>query len=383
VRGIFKIVGLVALSVLLMGASCGNPPPVDCSQLALAVYAADESGNQQLMQASRLAYSAAGCGTIPMPAPEPTPDPTPEPTPEPEPPVEPPLTPDGERPCAPPEIVFECWNKPPGGSWEWIGPDPSPPPVDPPTPGCDPPGPVPNKWDEPALVAVDDRDPDFLDEVLAATTKLGDRSHCRVRDNLDSVAAQLALDLNTLDIIRGREAVFILRADGLWEENHTVAFGTSTWANSGRGKYMGSHRYDGPPPSDDPCPNPPPDPNKMMFALHHKGDSTYKTESQPEFCASVGYCCMPGTGDPENTCGTPTCIPRGGCPVWGDGHPDRPACEAKLIGVQRWWCNGIELEACGATRNPNCIRSNPAQAICTGRVKTCTADLTTCNEADW
>ena len=60
-----------------------------------------------------------------------------EPTPPP--PVEPPppppvVTPDGERACAPPEIIYECWNKPPGEGWSWIGPAPvePPPPVTPP-----------------------------------------------------------------------------------------------------------------------------------------------------------------------------------------------------------------------------------------------------------
>lgn len=117
-----------------------------------------------------------------------------------------------------------------------------------------------------------------------------------------------------------------------------------------------------PPPSGD-CPEPHPDMSKMKFTSKEMGshlDTTVITVGQPAYCASIGYCCMPGTGTPPNTCGSPGCIPRGGCPMRGDGHPDRAVCEAELCN-QKWLCNGQPTEG---------WRGNPAQTDCRGHYKT-------------
>jgi hypothetical protein len=124
-----------------------------------------------------------------------------------------------------------------------------------------------------------------------------------------------------------------------------------------------------PPPEPEPdCPLPHPDMNKMKFNAHEKGnhlDTTLTTVGQPEYCESIGFCCMPGTGG----CGEDSCIPRGGCPVRPECGPevpadaichDRFACEQELCG-QKWECNGAPMEG---------WRGNPAQTNCKGHYKT-------------
>jgi len=126
-----------------------------------------------------------------------------------------------------------------------------------------------------------------------------------------------------------------------------------------------------PPPPPQDCPPPHPDLTRMKFQKHEKGshlDTTWITVGQPNFCAKIGYCCMPGTGSPPNTCGSPGCIPRGGCPVRGDGNPIRPKCEAELCN-QKWTCNGQAWPP---------YRGNPAQTDCRGHYKTwCSASGST------
>jgi hypothetical protein len=112
-------------------------------------------------------------------------------------------------------------------------------------------------------------------------------------------------------------------------------------------------------PPSDVCPDPPPDMDSMKFTKHEKGDhldTTLTTVGQPEFCESIGYCCMPTTGP----CGAPGCVPRGGCPVWGDSHPDRTACEKELCD-QKWECNGEPYPP---------YRGNQAQTDCRGHYRT-------------
>jgi hypothetical protein len=130
-----------------------------------------------------------------------------------------------------------------------------------------------------------------------------------------------------------------------------------------------------PPPPSGECPLPHPDVNRMKFTSSEKGshlDTTWITVGQPEFCASIGYCCMPGTGTPPNTCDSPGCIPRGGCPVRGDGSPIRPVCEAELCN-QKWECNGQPYPP---------YRGNPAQTDCRGRYKTYCTNAPTVLEGD-
>jgi len=120
-----------------------------------------------------------------------------------------------------------------------------------------------------------------------------------------------------------------------------------------------------PPPVDPPsdvCPNPPPNMDRMKFTKKESGnhmDTTLITIYQPDFCASIGYCCMPNTGV-DNQCGSPGCTPRGGCPVLGDGHPDRAACEMELCN-QKWTCNGEPYPG---------WRGNVAQTDCRGHYVT-------------
>lgn len=160
-----------------------------------------------------------------------------------------------------------------------------------------------------------------------------------------------------------------------WESYHVYNFGGSkvVWSpNAARPSYTIDPKWcDQPPPPVSDCPIP--DSCGAKFSLGpHQGviDSTYTVTSCCDYCASIGM-------------GEYNGQPRCGCPVLPEGHPDRPKLERACIGIQRWWCNGIELERCGATRNPNCITANPAQAICSGRVRTCTADLSTCSEGDF
>jgi len=115
-----------------------------------------------------------------------------------------------------------------------------------------------------------------------------------------------------------------------------------------------------PPPSGD-CPAPHPDLDGMQFKCReHNGilDCTWVTVNQVDFCGSVGYCCMPNSG--TNDCDDPACIRRGGCPVRGDGDPERAACEAELCD-QKWKCNGAPFPP---------YNGNPAQSNCRGHWET-------------
>jgi len=125
-----------------------------------------------------------------------------------------------------------------------------------------------------------------------------------------------------------------------------------------------------PPPTGD-CPAPHPDLTRMKFNTAEKGnhlDTTWTTNYQPDFCGTIGFCCMPGTGV-DNVCGSPGCVPRGGCPVRPECGPDVPpdaichdrmACEAELCD-QKWTCNGEPYPG---------WRGNPAQTDCRGHWKT-------------
>lgn len=115
-----------------------------------------------------------------------------------------------------------------------------------------------------------------------------------------------------------------------------------------------------PPPTQE-CTEPYPDMGSMKFQYAEKGshlDTTLVTVNQPGFCASIGYCCMPGTGG--NVCGAPGCVPRGGCPVRPDGSPLRPVCETELCN-QKWECNGAPSTG---------WKGNSAQTNCKGHYKT-------------
>ena len=173
---------------------------------------------------------------------------------------------------------------------------------------------------------------------------------------------------------------------GTWESYHIYNYGGSkvVWSpNAARPAYTidPSHCVSSPGPQPTPTPPPPgecpqPHPNvaKTQFKSAEKVshlDTTWITVGQPDFCASIGYCCMPGTGV-NNECGSPGCIPRGGCPVRGDGSPLRPVCEAELCD-QKWECNGEPVDG---------WRGNSAQTDCRGHWKTYCANAPTVAEGD-
>ena len=109
-----------------------------------------------------------------------------------------------------------------------------PPPVPPPPPGC---------VNEPNLIATTCFSEQFRKEVKKATDTLGDLTGGDPQKNLGKVAEQLRVQMPGRCVIAGIEAVFIVRDDGKYEENHTVFFGNGGWTNSGYGKYIGCH-YD-------------------------------------------------------------------------------------------------------------------------------------------
>jgi hypothetical protein len=131
------------------------------------------------------------------------------------------------------------------------------------------------------------------------------------------------------------------------------------------------------PPPTGQCPQPHPDMSRMKFTSHERGnhlDTTLTTVGQPEFCASIGFCCTPGS--PSNDCDDPQCVPRGGCPVRPECGPsdppdaichDRALCEAELCD-QQWTCNGEPRPG---------WRGNQAQTDCEGHYKTWCANAPT------
>jgi hypothetical protein len=171
--------------------------------------------------------------------------------------------------------------------------------------------------------------------------------------------------------------------EGWWESYHIYNYGGGkvVWSpGAARPAYKIDPKWcptdcggTTPPPTEpEECPQPHPDMAKMKFnASEHNGilDTTLTTVGQPAYCASIGFCCMPGTGTPPNTCDSPGCTPRGGCPVRPECAPDSPpdaichdraACEEFLCD-QKWECNGQPAEG---------WRGNPAQSNCRGHWKT-------------
>lgn len=218
-------------------------------------------------------------------------------------------------------------------------------------------------------MVVDNRPPDYHGEVFKATTYLGPMPGSTPSEKLDAVAEQLRKQLGQC-VIRGIEAVFIIRDDGLWEENHTVSFGNAGWTNSGRGKYIGSHSSGPVPTGLLPDPRKWDEHAKYNLTKHNgKWDRTLLLTRVLPYCEAIGMGVFNG-------------LPRASCPVRPEGHKHREWWEREVYGSY-WECNGIPLEPCGATRNPNCVTNNPAQAHCIGHVKTCDASKRICAEGDW
>ena len=200
--------------------------------------------------------------------------------------------------------------------------------------------------------------------VKQATIALGDLTGNPPQENLKVLAAEITEQTGRKCIFAGVEAIFLLRPDGKYEENHAVYFGDGGWTGNGFGKFIGCHNAANPSPPPTVCTDPDPRGLRAEFVLkkHHQDwDSTYKIRNR-EYCHSV---CSPLEPD--------VCFIRDACPVRFEGDPEREVCEEVMIGDQKWWCDGQPIES----------NENPAQARCHGHVKTCTEDGVTCAEADW
>jgi hypothetical protein len=288
----------------------------------------------------------------------------PGPTPDPTPPPPPPWAPPEAEQChlMTPPATAQCWHRPLPGPWLYIcadGTNVGDPELCPIEPDPDP-TPAPACIVEADLVGTTCGGQEFRAKVKRATDALGDMRGQPALEVLDAVAAKLAEE--GLCAIGGIEAVFILRSDGLAEENHTVAFKadpgggpdvSAGWANSGFGKFKGCHS--GVPPVECGEPDPLGRPGMINGGKHHQDwDTTYLVHKDYEYCLAAG-------------------MNRGSCPVRKEGNYQREACERRVIGDQQWWCNGEPIES----------NENPAQAHCIGHVKTCTEDGATCWEATW
>jgi hypothetical protein len=282
--------------------------------------------------------AAASCGGNPDPDPEPTP-----------PPWECPLPMPGchevGQHCS--SEASPCWHNPTTDP-EHCEEAPACPPD--PDPDPDPPGPCIVEAD---LVPATCGAAEYRREVKAATDALGDLTGKPPQENLEALAAKLAEE--GLCVIAGHEAVFILRSDGLAEENHAVFFGDGGWTGSGFGKFIGCHS--GVPEVVCGEPDPLGLPGQFNLKRHHRWwDSTYLVHREYEYCVAAGF------------------VQRASCPVRKEGNYQRRACERRVIGDQQWWCDGEPIEP-----RPE----NPAQAECVGQVKTCTEDGQTCAHAVW
>lgn len=221
-------------------------------------------------------------------------------------------------------------------------------------PDCEPqPPPPPQECiHEEALEAEPCGGQEYRRKIKAATTALGDVRGKPPQENLEALAA--ALRDEGLCAIGGREAVFILRSDGLAEENHAVFFGDGGWTGNGFGKFMGCHS--GVPPVQCGKPDPLGLPAEFSLNKHNRDwDATYRVYKEHDYCEAAGF------------------VNRMTCPVRPEGNYQREACERRVIGEQKWWCDGEPIESA----------ENPAQARCFGQVKTCTEDGRVCAEAAW
>ncbi len=261
------------------------------------------------------------------------PGPTPDPTPPPPPPWEPP---EAEQ-ChlMTPPATAQCWHRPPPGPWLYICADgtnvgdPAECVAEPPPP---PPPPPPECAKERDLVADTCSGPDFRAQIKAATTALGDLTGNDPNANLDALAAQLRKQMPGRCVISGVEAAFIRRDDGKYEENHAVFFGDGGWTGNGSGKFMGCHRDTS---VSDTCgpPLPPPLHSFNGPKAHHRWyDSTaiVRGDTDP---ASPFY----------RYCSTWWTDNRLSCPPRPEGHPERDACIALIVGGERLWRSDGEI----------------------------------------
>lgn len=244
----------------------------------------------------------------------------------------------------------DCWNKPPGPSeWEYLE-CAEPPTLDP----CQPP----EDTFEPGAGGRAQHHA----EVLQATSQLGSLPGLTPRQKLVRLAERIVKNTGWC-CFAGGDAIFILREDWGWGEYHAVSFGDGGWTNSGRGKWIGWHK-------DNRVTNvglayPDPREVKLTFQIHKQGgkvDTTLTTVGTLDYCRAVRM-------------GKHGALPRAGCPVRPEGHPERGAWERVILGRQKHWCNG---ERMGLWNGNYAV----AQGSCWGHYKTCSEDGKICAEKD-
>ena len=289
-----------------------------------------------------------------------------------------------DQQCSSPESP--CWHNPTANPEHCeeaepcpVEPPPiDPPPIDPPVPGeCTFPQGVPNSdfTSGPATHTLGTQ----VNAAMERVARCSAGTDCSAGPSADEFFDAVNAELRATGLCAGRhnetppgasdEIAVATSCTGWWEGYHVYNYGGGkvVWSpNAARTKWKIDPKWCGdepePPPTGE-CTLPHPDLTRMKFQSGEKGshlDTTWITVNQPGFCASIGYCCMPGTGTPPNTCDSPGCVPRGGCPVRGDGDPERPVCEAELCD-QKWECNGEPYPP---------YRGNPAQTDCRGHYKT-------------
>lgn len=256
---------------------------------------------------------------------------------------------------------LSCPAPPTGGRYDCVDrlcvytapPEPPEPPAEPGTCGLR----------EEDLVPATCSSPQFLAEVKRATDALGPATGTPPDESLAALAH--ALQAEGWCATAGSEAVFILRDDGLVEENHAVSFGTGGWTGNGSGKFIGCHRPTEPPVADA-CPAPRPDRDPAKLRINGKPhnrwvDTTITTWNTLDYCTRIGM------GDN----GT-----RRSCPMRNEGNPYRAACEAYAAGGATVW----QTDPAGRTVELN--DGNPWQARTDPGVKlrVCVADLSVCSK---
>jgi hypothetical protein len=228
-----------------------------------------------------------------------------------------------------------------------------------------------------------------VNAAIERKTLCATRTECVISVQPDEYYWEITEELRSVGLWAGRhddtppgasdEIAVATACEGWWQSYHILNFGGNgvnkvVWSpGSARPAYKIDPKWcptdcGQEPPEPQACPSPHPDMSKMKFRYgEHNGllDTTLTTDGQPEYCASVGFCCTPGS--PSNDCDDPQCIPRGGCPVRPECGPNDPAdaichqraaCEAELCD-QQWECNG----------EPD-NEGNPAQSTCRGHWKT-------------
>jgi hypothetical protein len=386
--------------------------------------------------------ASSGCAWLPKP-PDPNPTPTPEPTPTPDPctPLEVPWCHETE----PPMHCGECQHQPPEEECPIMAPPCAPPepqcptftdrggtlrllrhlpaeasargeepcdcymgqvwmpcPVEPPpAEGCTFPQGVPESdFTGGATTHV------LGTQVNAAMERLTGcmtGTTCKLDMGADEWFAKVTAELRSTGLCAGRhnetppgatdEIAVATSCTGWWEGYHVYNYGgrSVVWSpGAARPSWKIDPRHcdeePEPPPGNHGCPEPLPPrdvPPSKTNAHHYQGKvDTTAVSHGCDFCASIGFCCMPGTGV-NNECGSPGCVPRCDCPPRPEGHPDRYACETYFYDGDQLFKDdrGEVLPPCTAQRTDRCVTDNRAQVRCSDceSITTCRADGTHCS----